>query len=259
MHDLDRTTLEASDYDQENAYDQSDEFYENEAFEMYDDDNELYEMEDDDGEYYEMEEDEDEEYYEMGDYNMGEEEEAELAFELLAVKSDEEMDEFFRKLVRRAGRGVRRFGRRARKFARSRVGRAIRSRLRGFAKRMLPIAGRVAGGYFGGPVGAKIGGGLGSYATRFFEMEMEGLSPEDQEFEIAKRFVRFGSSAARNVLKNANRMAPGKAIKVGFHKAARQHAPGLLKPQSRQKPSSRGRRKSGRWFLRGNKIVLVGI
>ena len=35
-------------------------------------------------------------------------------------------------------------------------------------------------------------------ASNLFEMELEGLSQEDREFEAAKQFVRFASEAVKN-------------------------------------------------------------
>ncbi len=175
---------------------------------------------------------------------FGESEEMELAAELLAVGSDQELDEFIGKLVRRAGRGVKR-------FARSKAGRAVGSFAKRMAKRALPVVGKAAGGFFGGPAGAAIGGKLGGLASRMFEMELEGLSPEDQEFEVAKRIVRFTGEAA----KNAAKIPPSKMTKTNakkaITKAAKKHAPGLLKGRS-------GGKRMGKWMRRGNRIILFG-
>lgn len=75
----------------------------------------------------------------------------ELASELLTVTNDQELDEFFFKNVLR----------KARKALKSPAGRAVTRALRGVAKVALPIAGRAAGTYFGGPAGAAVGGALG--------------------------------------------------------------------------------------------------
>lgn len=53
-------------------------------------------------------------------------------------------------------------------------------------------------------------------------LELEGLSPEDQEFEVVRGFIRFAEDAIRNV--KAGRSDAGAAIRL----AARRHAPGLL-------------------------------
>ena len=106
----------------------------------------------------------------------------ELAGELLEIESEAELDLFLGKLIKRVGRGIK-------KFAHSSIGKKIGGFLKGVAKKALPIAGAAAGGFFGGPLGAKIGKGLASFAANAMEMEM--LEAEDQEFEGAKNFVRM--------------------------------------------------------------------
>lgn len=56
-----------------------------------------------------------------------------------------------------------------------------------------------------------------------FGSELEGLSNEDQEFEIARRYVRFALAAI-----GAATAVPAAAPDVPLRWAARQHAPGLL-------------------------------
>lgn len=151
--------------------------------------------------------------------------EMELATELLEVQTEEELDQFLGKLIRRAApQGVR-------NFLQSNAGRALGGVLKRVAKHALPIAGKVVGGMFGGPLGAKIGGGIGKFATRAFGLELEGLSAEDQEFELSKAFVRFAATAARGVQADPKaRSQPKNAVKAGIIRAARVHAPGLLVP-----------------------------
>jgi len=107
----------------------------------------------------------------------------------------------------RTARGERRAGTRSVPWRRFQEGQGVRgfvgparrsAHAQGRAKKALPIAGGVAGTFFGGPLGASIGGKLGSMASNLFEMELEGLSQEDREFEAAKQFVRFASEAVKN-------------------------------------------------------------
>ena len=65
-------------------------------------------------------------------------------------------------------------------------------------KNSLPRAGGALGTFAGGPLGAPIGSGLASIGRRALGLELEGLSHEDQEFEAAKRFVRFAGEAVNN-------------------------------------------------------------
>ncbi len=308
MHDLDRT-LQELEFDQEHdgfEYDQ-----EADHFGEYND------------EYNDSESSYDEEYYsgngeydnEMGEVLFTEEEEMELAAELLSVGSEEELDQFIGKLFRKAGRGLRKFGSGLKQVARG-AGGVIKS----IAKKALPIAGSALGGVFGGPLGGKIGGAVGRAAsnlfeyddeaayddqewagigknlsksalhqtgkhaglkvggakgqkagshfaraaTSLFELELEGLSPEDQEFEVARRVVRFAGSATQKAAKLGQHLPPNQAIRQGFKAAAQRHAPGLLKPRrnpniSHEAAGTSKIQRSGKWIMRDNKIIVLGL
>lgn len=215
MHNIDRILNEAE-YDHEYGYlhENEDEVYSNEQNYEYEDEWEgEWEGEGD----YEADELSHEQYEQM---------EYELASELLAVTNEAELDQFFGKLIRRAGRGLA-------GFARSNVGRSLISGLKGVAKAGLPIAGKVVGGMFGGPVGGMIGSKLGTMASNLFEIQMEGMSNEDREFEVARRVVRLSTAATKRAVSTARRApnAPPRAIATSaIKKAAAQHAPGLLLP-----------------------------
>ena len=238
MHDIDRT-LDDSEFEPEmEAYAGE---YEAEYAEPYDE----YEYADE----YEFES----EYAAEGPSVFDESEEMELAAELLSVSDDEELEYFLGKLIKRAGRKVRR-------FVKSKTGRALGRMLKGAAKKALPIAGRALGTAFGGPVGGAIGSRLASAGGRLFGLELEGLSPEDQEFEVARRVVRLAGDAAKNAAltpSSGNSVTDAKSAVV---KAAQKHAPGLMRPPQPSLSSAgalSGR--SGRWVRRGRKIVLMGV
>lgn len=241
MHDLDRTMQEMEFEDEFESYD-NDEFEFDDEFEFEDefefDDEDEFEFDDE----FEFEYDD-----EISISPFSEEEEMELATELLSITSEEELDQFLGGLVKKAWRGVKKFGK-------SKLWKGIKKGLRGVAKVALPVVGKAAGTFFGGPLGGAVGGKLGSWASRLFEMELEGLSPEDQEFEIAKRFVRLAGATAMHAAKAPSSAPVGKVVKVSIKKAAKKHAPGLLK-----QPSRLGQKNSGRWRRRGNRIFLFGI
>jgi hypothetical protein len=180
--------------------------------------------------------------------------EMELAAELLDVSNEEELEQFLGSLIKKAGRAVG-------SFVRSPVGKALGGILKAAAKKALPVAGGALGAYLGGPAGARIGSQLASKAGRVFGLELEGLSPEDQEFEVARKFVRMASSAARMAAKAPATVSPQTAAKKAFAVAARRHAPGLLRistPYSMQ-TAGYGYGRSGRWIRRRNKIILLGV
>ncbi len=211
MHDIGRTVREAYETDYEQMHEHSNEMHEGSTLQEYENPwgNEFaYEST--------FEVDETSPFNEMM--------ELELATELLEVQSEEELDQFLGKLIKRAVPGVR-------NFMQSNAGRALGGVLKRVAKHALPIAGKVVGGMFGGPIGAKIGGGIGRFASRAFGLELEGLSAEDQEFELSKAFVRFAGAAAKSVKNDPKtRVQPKMAVRNGVIKAAKVFAPGLLVP-----------------------------
>ena len=160
--------------------------------------------------------------------SISEEQELEYAAELLSISEEAELDHFLGKLLKKAGRFV-----------------------KPLAKTLLPIAGKVAGGFFGGPAGAAIGGQLGSFATRLFEVDMESIAPEEREMEVAKNFVRLATAAADQAAKAPSGADPLKVARVAVIKAAQTHAPGLVRPK-------RCGAKTGRWIRRGNRIMVLG-
>ncbi len=226
MHDIDRTLAELSSQSEELAADE---------FETT----------------FEMEPELDGEIDNESPFN--EVEEMELASQLLEVSSDAELDQFFGSLIKKVGRGVGR-------FVKSPIGQALGGVLKKVAKTALPIAGSALGGFVGGPVGASLGGKLGSMATKLFEMELEGMSLEDQEFEVARRVVRLAGAASRNAALSTAAKPPAVLVNYAITSAARRYAPGLL--AGARLPSYRpsyGGGHSGRWIRRGRRIILLGV
>ncbi len=178
-------------------------------------------------------------------------EELELAAELLEIDDEYELDQFLGRLIKRAGRA-------AGKFVRSDAGRALGGMLKKAAKKALPAAGKAIGGYFGGATGAQIGGRVAPLAGRMFGLELEGLSPEDQEFEAARRVVRLAKSAATNLAALPPASNPHRAAKAAMAAAATRHAPGLLRPGKHTHVCPHcGAAGSGRWVRRGRDIVVI--
>ncbi|NOT00467.1 MAG: hypothetical protein HOP29_07545 [Phycisphaerales bacterium] len=126
------------------------------------------------------------------------EEEFNLAAELLSVGTEQELDQFLGRFLRRAGRGFRR-------FARSGLGRTLGGVLKKVAKTALPTLGGALGGVVGSVIpgaGTVIGGALGTAlggAAAGALGETAGLSQEDQEFDVARRIIRMGIDSAREL------------------------------------------------------------
>ena len=132
---------------------------------------------------------------------------------------------------------------------RSPTGQALGGILKTAAKQALPIVGRGLGGYVGGSSGAQLGAQAAAAAGRMFGLELEGLSPEDKEFEIAKSFVRFAGETVKTALTARGAASPPALAKAAAAHAAVRHAPGLVRSAT---PSL-----SGRWVRRGRNIVVV--
>lgn len=201
-----------------------------------------------------------EEMHETG--SMNETMEMELAAELLEVQNEAQLEQFLGKLFKKVGRGIS-------AFAKSSAGRAIGGILKKAAKTALPFAGKALGAALGGPLGGMIGGKLGSAASNLFELELEGLSNEDREYEMARAYVRFATDAVRRASRNPRyRSFPSQVARRSVYDAARRWAPGLVR---RRRSSTGGDyssyndmtntggtdfQGSGSWYRQGNQIVL---
>jgi hypothetical protein len=188
-------------------------------------------------------------------------EEMEYAAELLSIQSEEELDQFLGKLIKRAGRGLGKMGQ---------VFRPLGGMLKGLAKKALPFVGGALGSFIPIPgVGTAVGTALGSAVSQALEAEFEGMDPEDQEFEMAKRFVRVAGAAARQAASAGPDTDPRAAVKSAVVTAARRHVPGLgnvagagnimRNDEGATSAGASGRRRSGRWIRRGRKILLLGV
>ena len=203
--------------------------------------------------------------YESGPYEFesgstfegpfSEAEEMELASQLLEVSDEAELDQFLGDLFKKASRAVG-------GFMKGPLGKQLGGIIKGIAKKALPLAGGALGSFIPIPgVGTALGGALGSAASNLFEMELEGLSAEDQEFEVARQFVKFAGEAAKQAAQTPPNVAPQDAAKSAVVAAAQQYAPGLLRPTTPPSPAAPGgggQGRGGRWIRRGRTIVLYG-
>jgi uncharacterized protein (DUF697 family) len=179
--------------------------------------------------------------------------EMELASELLSLQSEAELDQFLGKLFKKAVGAVK-------NFAKSGVGKSLGGMLKGIAKKALPVLGGALGSAIPIPgVGTAIGSALGNAASNLFELELEGLSAEDREFETARAFVRFAGNSARRASR-MNNMHPSHAARNGIANAARRYAPGLLVRQQQHynNYNSDDEDQAGTWRRDGNRIVIEG-
>jgi hypothetical protein len=181
-------------------------------------------------------------------------EELELATELLGVSNDAELNQFLGSLISKAA-GV------AKGFARSAAGQQIGGLLKDAARKALPGIGEAIGERLGGEKWKKFGGEAAQKLGKVFGLELEGLSNEDSEFEVARQYVRFARDAIGQV---ARPNVTARDARVAYMAAARNFAPGLLlgtrSTTTSLHPSDttslKGFPNSGRWIRRGQSIIL---
>jgi hypothetical protein len=188
---------------------------------------------------------------------FNEQQEWELASELLEVGNEQEFEQFLGDLISKAGSAIG-------SFVRSDTGKAIGGVLKGAAGKLLPMAGSAIGGYFGGPGGAQIGGKLAQTAGGLFGLgETEN---EEREFEAAQTFVRLAADTVKNAAAAPPGAPPAAVAQNAIAQAAQVHAPGLVGPAGPMggpggpvgSSPFGGHNRSGRWVRRGGKIVLFG-
>ena len=180
-------------------------------------------------------------------------EEMELAATLLEVTDEAELDQFIGNLLKRAGRA-------AGSFVRSSTGRALGGILRGAARKALPIVGGAIGSAVGGSAGGSMGSRIASDAGRLFGLELEGLSPEDQEYEVARQYVRFAGAAAKKAAHTPPSVQPQEAAKAAAMAAAKQYAPGMIRGTAASSPvGAGGQSRTGRWIRRGRNIIIMNV
>ena len=187
-------------------------------------------------------------------------EEMELTTELLGITDEAELDQFLGKLFKGAWRGIKKVGSVVGKIARP-----LGGVLKGLAKKALPFVGGALGSLIPIPgVGTAVGTALGSAVSKALEAELEGMNPEDREFEMARRFVRLAGTAAKQAALAQPGVDPQAAAKAAVMAAARQHVPGLLQGAANTATTATttaagGAGRSGRWIRRGRKIILLGV
>ncbi|HJV02547.1 MAG TPA: hypothetical protein VJ752_18580 [Burkholderiaceae bacterium] len=176
--------------------------------------------------------------------------EQQLAMELLSVSSEAELEQFLGNVFSSVWNGVKK------------VASPLGGVLKAVAKRALPYVGGALGSLIPIPgVGTALGRAVGTVVSQALEMEFEGLAPQQQEFEAARRFVRLAGTAAQ--LAGQGDGSPA-SVRAAVLVAARRHVPALTRP-SRSGHAARLRGGSvmpsgvtGRWRRRGNRIVLSG-
>jgi len=180
---------------------------------------------------------------------FGEIEEMELATALLEVNNIAELDLVIKQLISRAGL-----------ITGSTVNQALGSVLKSAARKTLPMLRQAARNHQRRSPAAGAANRIVTAAGKYFAIELEGLSPEDQEFEAAKHFVRFAKQAARNAAAVAPDIASQTIARVAAIRAAQRYAPGLLAASPNRGPASHINdlpiTGTGRWVRQGRHLII---
>jgi hypothetical protein len=139
----------------------------------------------------------------------------ELAAELLDVTNEAELEGFLRRVVAAAARGV--GGRLP-----AATGRGLVAVLKRTAERTLPTVATLVGDSIGGTAGPS----AAATATRVYGLELEGMSAEDRDYEIARQFLRFAQAAAARAVTAPAPASPA-TVAAAVEGASREFAPGL--------------------------------
>ncbi|TGE28825.1 hypothetical protein [Hymenobacter metallicola] len=244
------------------------------------------------GEYgQEMEQEFGQEY--RGEISQQENQELEMAYQLLEISNEQELNLFLGDLLSKAASAVKGA---ATNFVASPTGQSVGKYLVDVGRNTLPQlgaqVGSQAGGALGsragkalggrlGPLGAKAGGFLGNQAgkaaggavggwagtqagnwlannaQRIFNLEFEGLNPESQELEIARAYVRFASDVSRRAARLSRqnpRLTPAQLGRQVLGAAVPQLAPGLADGIGSFGGAARSN--SGTWVRQGRTLVL---
>ncbi len=151
----------------------------------------------------------------------------EFAAELLEASSDTAFAETLGRLISRAGQAA------SRALDLSTT-QALQAKLLRLAKNALPFAGRALGTLPAAPssmppAAATPAANPMARAAQAFGLELEGLSPEDKEFELTKSFVRLAVDAVRHAASLPDSLPPQRVATRAATEAARHWAPALLR------------------------------
>jgi hypothetical protein len=190
---------------------------------------------------------------------LGEAEEMELAAQFQEISNEQELDRFIGNLFKKATSFIG-------KVLPPGIAKNLGGMVKGLAKQILPAAGAALGNLALPGIGGMVGGQAASALTSALGLELEGLSPEDREFEIARRYVRLVSDAAQEAANVPPTVPPQVAAQQAIRNAAEKHAPGLIagnlgqaSTPGQQTGQHRNTRRSGRWIRAGRRVIILDL
>jgi hypothetical protein len=187
-----------------------------------------------------------------GESELSDEEEVDLALELLTVSSEAELDQFLGKLFKGAWKGIKKVG-----SAVGKIAKPLGGVLRSVAKKALPLVGGALGSFIPIPgVGTAVGSALGGAIGKALEAEAGETDGEDRELEIARRFVRLARTAAQQAAVAPAGMDEETAATQAVAAAARRVLPNFQFNTAGVRSAHLAQQ--GRWIRRGGQVVLIG-
>jgi hypothetical protein len=194
-------------------------------------------------------------------------EEFELAMELLNVQNEEELDRFLGDIVKSVGRGLKAVG----SFATKHVMPVLGPALKTIAKTALPIAGGALGSFIPIPgVGTALGSALGGMVANALEMEVGSLEPEVADIERARHFVRLAKAAIRDATLALGSGPPETVARDALVKATAKQLPATIPALKATLPATTATPhapagavpdgdQQGSWQRQGPEIVVQGL
>ena len=173
----------------------------------------------------------------LGTLPLQHEDELALAAQLLEVRAQAQFDAFLRHQLGGTAAGQQLRGTPLEAPLRQLLGKALSP--------MLPL--------HGAPAQARR-----QRAARIFGMELEGLSPEDKEFELARHVVHLIDAVHAELARQGGtgrQAAPAARVETALLRVARTLAPGLLR-QAARAPEHGQVRNAGRWRREDGHIVV---
>jgi hypothetical protein len=185
---------------------------------------------------------------------LSEAQEMALAAEVLEISSEEELGQFLKGLWDRTASTT---GAAWRSDA---VQKDLLPAVRKVAKVALPIVTKAITDRYAPGWGTTAGAAMALTAGQLLEAELEGLSGEDREFEIARSFVRFTDDAMQRAARAPAHVPSPAVAEVAISQSVGEHLPGLVPflPQllSDEPDSGEPNGASGRWVRQGSSIVI---
>jgi hypothetical protein len=173
-----------------------------------------------------------------------------LAGEVLEVGSEAELEEFLGDLWNRTKSAV------GRAYNSAAVQKALPT-IKAVGGKMLPVAaGKLADLAWKGS-GDFVKAGAGALIDQWLKEELEGLSAEDRELALARRYIRFAHEALTRAAEMPERVPPRVAGQIAVTDSARANIPGVVPFLPQLNGGGGGSEPAaGRWVRRGSTIEI---